>query len=177
MDVHALVNVEEERNTSRWIECGERNLLKLTNGLNECLVLSALDRYLDVKYLVTFLIRHDSAGVHLLDQFNQVGRHFVGFSCSFSPCSDQIISPLVVEELESVQVILPEEGLVLHILDYVLLEHFLADHQNFLLVWRYSLSEPVENFFTAAALRMLAEPTVLVVEHLNVLVHYVRPLF
>ena len=84
---------------------------------------------------------------------------------------------MVVEELESVQVILPEEGLVLHILDYVLLEHLLADHQNFLLVWRYSLSEPVENFFTAAALRMLAEPTVLVVEHLNVLVHYVRPLF
>ena len=72
---------------------------------------------------------------------------------------------------------MPEEGLVLHILDYVLLKHLLADHQNFLLVGRYSFSEPVENFFTAAALRMLAKPAILVVEHLNVFVHYVRPLF
>ena len=45
------------------------------------------------------------------------------------------------------------------------------------MVGRYSLREPVQNFFTAAALRMLAKPAILVVEHLDVFVHDVGPLF
>ena len=72
MDVHALVNVEEERNTSRWIKGCERDLLELTYGFNERLVLGAFDRYLNNEHLIAFFIRHNCAGVHFLDQFNQI---------------------------------------------------------------------------------------------------------
>ena len=84
---------------------------------------------------------------------------------------------MIVKELESVQVILAEESLVLHVLYDVLLEHLLADHEDFLLVGRYSLSKPVEDLLAAAALRVLAEPTIFVVEHLDVFVHDVGPFF
>ena len=141
------------------------------------MILCALYRYLNVEDLITLFICDDCAGVHLLHQFYQVGRYFVSLSSSFSPGSDQIISALIVKELESVQVILAEEGLVLHVLDDVLLEHLLADHEYFLLVWRHSLREPVEDLLTAAALRVLAEPTIFVVEHLDVFVHDVGPFF
>ena len=53
----------------------------------------------------------------------------------------------------------------------------MADYQHFLLISRYSLREPVENFFPAAALRMLAKPAILVVEHLDVFAHSVSPIF
>ena len=70
-----------------------------------------------------------------------------------------------------------EIGFILNIDDNILLEHLLANHENLSLVRRHSFGEPVENFFASAAHRVLAEPAIFVVLHLDIFVHDKGPLF
>lgn len=105
-----------------------------------------------------------------------MNRDFVSLAWLFSPRAYQVVSTFVAEELEAVKIVLSKECLVLNVLDDVLLKHFLADHQHFLLVGPHSISQPVVDLGSTTAHGVLAKPTVLVILHPDVFVHDVGPL-
>jgi len=177
VDIHALVDVEEESHEFGRAQLRDINFLKLADSPDIRLVLRTLDCDLDIEHLVAFLVGDDSIGVHLLDQGNQIIGDFVGLTRFFAPRPDQIVRPFVAKEGESVEVILTEESFSVHILNDVLFEHLLTDHKDFFLVTADPLSQPLQNLLSAAAHSVLAEPAILVVLHLNILVHDVGPFF
>lgn len=174
--VHDLVNVQEESHSLRLAQICYVHLLKLADSLDERLILRTLVCQLDVEDLVALFVSHDRVGIHLFHKLNQVCRYVISFAGLLAPGADQVVSPLVALKLEAVEIVLAELGLVLNVLDDVLLQHLLANHQHFFLIGRHSLRQPLEDFFSAAAHGVLAEPAILVILHLDVFVHDVGPL-
>ncbi len=88
-----------------------------------------------------------------------------------------IVRDVFMVKVKAVEFPLIEYLFVFYVIDYFIFQHFLADFACYLVVVFGLLEDPVQNLLSHYASLVHGEPAAFEVLHLNLVLHYVCPVF
>lgn len=181
MNVHALIDIEEEGNTLADSKLMEADSLELTGSVQVSLVLSGLECSIGIENTLCLLFLssvwrlNDGFLIDLLDQSDQVGRDFQCPSDLVLPAPEHVVRNVFSIHVHAIEIDCLKVDAPVHILNDLLLKHLLANLLGLLLIAFNMLKYP--SIYVAAVhhAHALTKPTDFVVLGLDVAADELRP--